>query len=387
MKGVLESRTWSLSDFVIKKRLGRGRASEIFLAIHVGTGMEVVLKKCRIDDPHEREQVQNEIKIHSVIEHPRVICFYGYFYDYDGVIYLILEHAKCGDVWEMITDSQPTEEEFRDRIMRPIVCALVHVHSLGIVHRDIKPENIFLSEKRNGVKLGDFGFATDEKTLKIHRLGTKGYMAPEILSCNLVKREKAISENRNLYDNKVDCWAIGVLAYEGLVGSTPWDTDGTIEEHLQHIITNPFIEHTGISKDVNDFIHRCLQILPEKRISTIEMLTHPWIQRSTRAPLVKSSSIQNGLSSNDRISVGNLRANTFQNGTSLYRYRKKEMGCTVNGTSIAQITDFMDVTVKGTTFSQTDREIEDDTTEFENKERTFKGCLPNIFSRKNRLKK
>lgn len=118
----------------------------------------------------------------------------------------------------MITDSQPTEQEFRDIVMRPMACALMHMHSLGIAHRDIKPENIFLTEKRNGAKLGDFGFVVDENTLKINRLGTREYMAPEILLCDAEKREKARSKNHNLYDLKVDCWALGVLAYEGLVG-------------------------------------------------------------------------------------------------------------------------------------------------------------------------
>lgn len=357
---------WKLSDFVIKKGLGRGRASEIFLAVHIRTGMELVLKKCRIDNEFERVQLQKEIQIHSAMEHPSVISFYGYFYDPDGSIYLILEHAKGGDVWQMITDSQPTEQEFRDRVMRPMVCALMHMHSLGIVHRDIKAENIFLTEKRNGAKLGDFGFAVDEKTLKINRLGTMDYMAPEILLCDADKRKKARSKNQNLYDSKVDCWALGVLAYEGLVGTTPWDSNRTMEEHVMNIIKNPFIEHPGISKDANDFIGKCLQINPKNRISTIEMLAHPWIQRSIRTTPVKSSSVQNGLD------MGNLRANS--------QHREEKRGNAVmNGTQIPDREEFMDVTVRnGTAFASG---------MVEEKEQTFKGCLPNIFSRKNSLKK
>jgi serine/threonine protein kinase len=336
--------------------------------------MELVLKKCRIDNEFERVQLQKEIQIHSAMKHPRVISFYGYFYDSDGSIYIILEHAKGGDVWQMITDSQPTEQEFMDRVMRPMVCALMHMHSLGIVHRDIKPENIFLTEKRNGAKLGDFGFAVDEKTLKINRLGTMDYMAPEILLCDTDKRKKARSKNQNLYDSKVDCWALGVLAYEGIVGTTPWDSNGTMEEYAMNIIKNPFIEHPGISKDVNDFIGKCLQINPKNRISTIEMLAHPCIQGSICTTHVKSSSVQN------------LRANTFQNGTySLYPQHRKndeqnERGNTVmNGLQIPGREEFMDVTVRnGTAFASG---------MVEEKEQTFKGCLPNIFSRKNDLKK
>ena len=362
MREFFRMHKWKLSDFVIKKKLGYGRASEIFLAVHIRTGMELVMKKCRIDNEFDRKQVHNEIKIHSTIEHPRVISFYGYFYDPDGSIYLMLEHAKYGDVWQMITDSQPTEEEFRNSVMRPMVCALMHVHSLEIVHRDIKPENIFLTEKRNGVKLGDFGFAADEKTLKIQRMGTKEYMAPEIMLCDSERRQKARSMNRDLYDSKVDCWAMGVLAYEGLVGRTPWNVDGAMEDNLQNIIVNPFIEHPDISKDANDFIRKCLQINPKSRISTIEMLAHPWIQGSIRTTPVKSSSVQN------------IRANTFQNGMySLYPNDEQNENTVMNGSQIPGREEFMDVTVRnGTAFAQMSKE-----------ERKFKGCLPNIFSRKN----
>ena len=392
MKDFFRIHKWKLSDFVIKKELGNGRASTVFLAVHIRTGMELVLKKCKIENDIERNQVHNEIKIHSEIEHPRVISFYGHFYDSDGAIYLMLEHAKCGDVWQMITDSQQTEEEFRDRVMRPIVCALMHVHSLGITHRDIKPENIFLTEKRNGVKLGDFGFAADEKTLKIQRMGTKEYMAPEILLCDPEKREKARTKNRNLYDNKVDCWAIGILAYEGLVGITPWDTNGTMEDYLMNIIMNPFVEQPGISKEANDFICKCLQFHRENRMSAIEMLAHPWLQRSSCLQPIKNCSVQNN--------IGNIRANTFQNGMhSLYpQHRKKdeqkERGNTVmNGTAIAHTREeLMDVKVRnGKAFAH--KEFDDDSvrkgtafTQTTNREREFKGCLPNIFSRKNRLK-
>jgi serine/threonine protein kinase len=147
-----------------------------------------------------------------------------------------------------------------------------------------------------------------------------------------------------------------------------------MEEHVMNIIKNPFIEHPGISKDANDFIGKCLQINPKNRISTIEMLAHPWIQRSIRTTPVKSSSVQN------------LRANTFQNGRySLYPQHRKndeqnERGNTVmNGSQIPGREEFMDVTVRnGTAFASG---------MVEEKEQTFKGCLPNIFSRKNRLKK
>ena len=85
MKQFFRMQRWKISDFTIRKKLRHGRVSEIFLAAHNRTGMEVVLKKCRIDDEFERVQLQKEVTIHSAIEHPRVISFYGYFYDKEVV--------------------------------------------------------------------------------------------------------------------------------------------------------------------------------------------------------------------------------------------------------------------------------------------------------------
>lgn len=84
------------------------------------------------------------------------------------------------------------------KIIRQVLLAVSYLHGQGIVHRDIKSENVLLGE-RGQVKLTDFGFAAKQAKMKL-KLGTPNFMAPE-----LVRKE--------VYDEKVDVWAIGVLAY------------------------------------------------------------------------------------------------------------------------------------------------------------------------------
>jgi len=100
------------------------------------------------------------------------------------------------------------EEKIR-KISAELVCALVHIHSKGILHRDLNPGNILLTEM--GLKLVDFGLAIqlskDGRTYTV--AGTPEYMAPEIFT-----------EQGHNYE--VDWWALGILLYEMIHGYTPW---------------------------------------------------------------------------------------------------------------------------------------------------------------------
>ena len=94
--------------------------------------------------------------------------------------------------------------------------------------------------------------------------------APEILRCDLETRNRLRAEGEAGYGHEIDCWAIGVLAYECLTGRTPRDEGGSMQQSLESM-------HTRMSKDAADFIVGCLQFEPTSRLTAREMLSHPWI--------------------------------------------------------------------------------------------------------------
>jgi aurora kinase, other len=88
--------------------------------------------------------------------------------------------------------------------------ALSYLHKKHVIHRDIKPENILISVSGE-IKISDFGWSVHAPSTRRTTLcGTLDYLPPEMV------------EGRD-HNEKVDLWSLGVLAYEFLVGSPPFE--------------------------------------------------------------------------------------------------------------------------------------------------------------------
>lgn len=101
-----------------------------------------------------------------------------------------------------------------------MLMAVEHIHEKGVIHRDIKLENFLISYENAGyvVKLCDFGLSK-EITIGVPgggkakgKAGTYITMAPEMMM-------------GQLYDSKIDCWALGVILYEMLTSNLPFYSD------------------------------------------------------------------------------------------------------------------------------------------------------------------
>ena len=125
------------------------------------------------------------------------------------------------------------------------------------------------------------------------RLGTAGYMSPEILLCDSETRARARRENASLYGKEVDCWAIGVLVYECLFECLPWELSPSCSHiaWVTHIMKNGLDfgrasqingarRKNTISSEAMSFISSCLDMDPRTRITVQQMSSHPWITGS-----------------------------------------------------------------------------------------------------------
>ncbi|KAG2433390.1 hypothetical protein HXX76_008449 [Chlamydomonas incerta] len=222
--------SWSLYDYDVEKRLSKGASSAVYKATCKHTGMDVALKVYFLEllPDAVKHMVVRELEIHSSAVHPNIIQLYAAFETEKHVV-LVMEYASRGDLYgiQRATAEHPfgrRQDEGRvvSVVLRPLLAALAFLHSRGICHRDIKPENVLFTSNWQ-LKLADFGVSIDlGRERAVTRAGTTCYMAPEVVRCPLKHRpEDNKNDPRLAYGTACDIWAVGVLAYELLVGFTP----------------------------------------------------------------------------------------------------------------------------------------------------------------------
>ena len=142
-------------------------------------------------------------------------------------------------------------------VIKKCLEALQHCHANGITHRDIKPENLVF-DNEGYLRLTDFGVArilTPENFTETS--GTPGYMAPEVM-CR---------QNHGL---AADYFAVGVIAYECMMGERPYKgrTRKDIRDQIltRQVTIKKYNIPEGWNEKAADFINKCLQRKPVNRI-------------------------------------------------------------------------------------------------------------------------
>ncbi|MCO5607024.1 hypothetical protein L7F22_061215 [Adiantum nelumboides] len=135
----------------------------------------------------------------------------------------------------------------------------------AILHRDLKPENVFLDSESN-IKLGDFGLSKqlNSETFTNTYVGTPYYMSPELAT-------------GKSYDSKSDIWALGCIGYELGALSPPFDASNQAELTRKIKAGNVPQLPKGFSLELGSLIRQMLDLNPNRRPTTRQLLTHPQI--------------------------------------------------------------------------------------------------------------
>mmetsp|Transcript_155831 Transcript_155831/g.283453 ORF Transcript_155831/g.283453 Transcript_155831/m.283453 type:complete len:540 (-) Transcript_155831:272-1891(-) len=256
--------------YEICEELGAGATATVYRARSLRTDADVALKvitKKSIPDP---EMLRMEIRIHKKTDHPNISRLLQTYED-DDYLYVITELCPGGDL-EDYMDCMRTrhfsEEDALD-LFRQMVASVRYLHSKGTVHRDLKPGNFLCAgtpAKGAGkitLKLTDFGAsASFEKSILTRRIGTDGYMAPEVL-------------RSEPYDEKADVFSIGCILHTLLTGKPPRRSKDTYE-------VNKFMLGRA-SEEVRSLIDSLTQHEAEDRPSIEEVARLPLLQKSVNS--------------------------------------------------------------------------------------------------------
>ncbi|KAM7098053.1 ribosomal protein S6 kinase alpha-1 isoform 9-T9 [Molossus nigricans] len=203
------------SHFELLKVLGQGSFGKVFLVRKVtrpDSGHLYAMKVLKKATLKVRDRVRTKMErdILADVNHPFVVKLH-YAFQTEGKLYLILDFLRGGDLFTRLSKEVMFTEEDVKFYLAELALGLDHLHSLGIIYRDLKPENILLDEEGH-IKLTDFGLskeAIDHEKKAYSFCGTVEYMAPEVV-------------NRQGHTHSADWWSYGVLMFEMLTGSLPF---------------------------------------------------------------------------------------------------------------------------------------------------------------------
>lgn len=250
-------------NYEIVRKLAHGEIATVYLARQRNSQQQIVLKVLHqvADSSTGRilDRFLREYELIARLDHPNVVRIHD-FGVADDHAYIAMEYCGGGSLKRRIGAGMDRYEAYR--LMRDIAGALGVLHAAGILHRDLKPTNVLFRDD-GSLALIDFGLAKQvalqaEVTGAGAIFGTPYYMSPE-------------QGHGEAVDVRGDIYSLGVIFYEMLTGSKPFDGDtamAVIVKHRQAPIP-------GLPMSLREFqplIQRMLAKQPAERFPNVEEL-------------------------------------------------------------------------------------------------------------------
>ncbi len=257
----------------VESVLGEGGMGLVYRARHIVLGKLLAIKVLRPDVSRDEEIItrfRQEAQSASSIGNQHIIDISDFGTLPDGSTYFVMEFLDGTDLTKVIENQQPIAPARVIHIAKQLCDALGAAHEIGIVHRDLKPDNIYLIKRggdSNFVKVLDFGIAkVGGSSSKLTRagqvFGTPHYMSPEQCSGSGV-------------DHRTDIYAIGVILYEMITGSVPFDADnlmGILTKHLYEEPAPPRNARPDLPVELEQVVMRCMSKTTQQRYQSMQEL-------------------------------------------------------------------------------------------------------------------
>jgi serine/threonine protein kinase len=248
--------------YEIRHEIGRGGMGVVYLARQRDLDRLVALKALHSFHATAEftERFVRESRLAGSLSHPNIVTVYEFFED-DQTPYISMEYVPRGSLRWWVGHLSLGQLA---GVLEGLLAGLAAVEPSGIVHRDLKPENVMVTADGR-VKIADFGIAkaTEEvsganiaATSTGETMGTPAYMAPEQALCGEV-------------GSWTDLYAVGVMAYEQLVGHVPFHDSKTPMAILLRQVNESIAPVTDSRPDVDrplsEWVGRLLIKDPDRR--------------------------------------------------------------------------------------------------------------------------
>ena len=253
-----------IGKYRIRARLGEGATSEVFLGRDEFRGVDVAIKRVRVDllaDEREHHYQRcffaAEAALVGRLNHPNVVQIHDAVEDEGGPPYLVMEYVPGVTLRRycrpdaLLPLAQIVEVGFK------CAMALGYVFRQGLIHRDVKPANLLAvleAEQIVDIKVSDFGSVlnlSSERT-QVYRVGSLAYMSPEQLEGDAL-------------DCRADIYSLAAVLYHLIAGRPPFDaTQQAAIMHQIHNLTPPPLQglREGVSAPLQALV---MQALAKKR--------------------------------------------------------------------------------------------------------------------------
>jgi serine/threonine-protein kinase len=257
-------------DYALERELGGAGMSRVFVASERALGRRVVVKVLPPDLAAgvNIERFRREIQLAAQLQHPHVVPLLAAG-ERGELLWFTMPFIEGESLRVMLERRERLPAREVMRILHDVVDALAYAHARGVVHRDIKPGNILMSGAHAVVT--DFGVAKALSaaiplaghTTSGMAIGTPAYMAPEQLAADPAA------------DHRVDLYAVGLLAYELLTGTSPFtgaSPQATLAAQLTVRPTPPHVARPDVPAGLSRLIMHCLEKDADRRPQTASAL-------------------------------------------------------------------------------------------------------------------